>query len=82
MDTRIVDKYNRKTPNFAYGNFSFQEKGFNSDYRGVLTNSQNLSDDKLSIIADIIGNRHKNERNKRRLDTRTKVHIFQMDKIV
>jgi len=24
---------NHKTPNFAYGNFSFQEKGFNMGYR-------------------------------------------------
>jgi len=32
MDKRIVDKCNRKTPNFAYGNFSFQEKGFNMGF--------------------------------------------------
>ena len=40
MDKRIVDKCNRKTPNFAYGNFSFQEKEFNM---GLEENSNEFS---------------------------------------
>ena len=35
---------------------SASQNADNSDYRGVLTNSPNLSNDKLSIIADIKSN--------------------------
>ena len=49
---------NRKTPNFSYGNFSFQEKGFNSDYRATLRSCPN-SLRELSIIADIMFNKLK-----------------------
>jgi len=32
---------NRKTPNFAYGNFSFQEKGFNMGYTAHFVRPKN-----------------------------------------
>ena len=61
---------NRKTPNFAYGNFSFQEKGFNMRYQENLWVFPNFPIRKTFDTANIkcnsnLGSREggKNERN-------------------
>ena len=44
---------NHKTPNFAYGNFSFQEKGFNKMIKGYATLHPYFCYAKTSFITDI-----------------------------